>query len=164
MKPDWASRFYIKVFKNGPLHPVLKTRCHIWVASKFVQGYGQFRIGGRCGGKLHRAHRVAWFLAHGSWPRPNALHKCDNPACVRVDHLFEGDHQANATDKMSKGRCNSPKGELHWGSKLGAPQVREIRKLHATGRFTYEALASKYFVDRTQISNIVRRVSWKHIP
>ena len=85
-------RFWSKVAKSDG--------CWLWTAARNEQGYGEFSLDG----KLQRAHRVSFYLAHGRWPEPNALHKCDNPPCVRPDHLFEGTHKENMADMTSKGR------------------------------------------------------------
>jgi len=153
-------RFLAKVDKNGPVHPVLKTRCHLWTASKFVQGYGQFRIGGRVGGKLYRAHRVAFFIKYGRWPTPQALHRCDVRACVRLDHLFEGADQDNATDKAAKGRCASPKGEAHGGAKLTLNTARAIKRKFGTGHYTKTQLSREYDISRREVANIVNGLNW----
>jgi hypothetical protein len=84
-------RFWEKVMKTDG--------CWLWTASMDRHGYGQFCAGGR----PKKAHRVAWFLTHGAWPT-NALHRCDTPACVRPDHLFEGTKADNTADMMLKGR------------------------------------------------------------
>lgn len=61
-----------------------------------------------------------------------------------------------------KGR-SMPSGENHWRAKLTKEQVLEIRRLYATGEWTYQKLADKYCVSYTCIKNIVKRYTWKHI-
>lgn len=50
------------------------------------------------------AHRVAFFLANGRWPRPLCCHSCDYPPCSNPAHLFEGSHSDNAADRTQKRR------------------------------------------------------------
>lgn len=40
-----------------------------------------------------------------------ACHTCDNPACTRPDHLYEGDFVTNMRDCVSRGRHKSNKGK-----------------------------------------------------
>jgi hypothetical protein len=88
MDANTLSRFWSKVDKNGPVLVPALGPCWVWTASRFRTGYGQFRLGPR----IQLAHRVAWLLTNGAWPRECALHRCDGGAlgCVRPDHLFDG--------------------------------------------------------------------------
>jgi hypothetical protein len=76
--------------------------CVVWTASKNRYGYGQLSWRG----KHWEAHRAAWFALTGEKaPRGiGVLHRCDNPACIRIDHLFLGTQAANMADKVAKGR------------------------------------------------------------
>jgi hypothetical protein len=123
-----AERFAEKV------KPV-STGCHEWtgaLAGSF--GYGVLRIDGR----NTRAHRYAWEQAHGPLTAgEHVLHHCDNPRCVRVDHLFLGDHAANAHDASAKGRLGNAK------AKLTAAEVREAFAMRERGE-TYEGIAKRF--------------------
>lgn len=90
-------RFWPKVQKSDG--------CWLWVGGgDSATGYGRIRSGGR-GAPQPLAHRVAWELTYG--PIPDGLwvlHHCDTPRCVRPDHLFLGDAQANVDDAVAKRR------------------------------------------------------------
>ena len=64
-------------------------------------------------GETAYAHRMAWELEHGPIPGDLwVLHRCDNPPCVRLDHLFLGTHADNMADKVAKGR--QARGDDHY--------------------------------------------------
>jgi hypothetical protein len=86
------------------------------------------------------------------------LHRCDNPACVRVSHLFLGTHQDNEDDKCRKNRQS--KGEGHRNAKLIQIDVDLIRGLYSTGEFQQKELAGMFRVGQNQISRIVRHEEW----
>lgn len=80
--------------------------CWEWTASRRGAGYGRFQMGG----KGHAAHRISWEMANG--PIPSGMfvcHRCDNPSCVRPDHLFLGTPSDNTRDAYAKGRQTNPR-------------------------------------------------------
>lgn len=88
-------RFYAKV--------LLGDGCWEWQASRVPAGYGLFRPGGTA--PYMYAHRWAW--AHWNGPIPDGLdvlHHCDNPKCVRQDHLYAGTQSQNNLDAYRRGR------------------------------------------------------------
>lgn len=92
------ARFWAKVSKSDD--------CWNWIGAKNNKGYGQFNVGGIT--KL--AHRIGWEIQGASPPPENlcVLHKCDNPACIRADHLFIGTRSDNMKDCTQKGRNYKP--------------------------------------------------------
>lgn len=139
------TRFWEKVVKTDG--------CWNWNGTKFQSGYGAIGIGGI----LKRAHRVSWELKNG--PITNGLHvlhKCDNPGCVRPDHLFLGTQKDNMVDKTKKGRqAPGPT-----GSKLIPEKVIELRKLYSTGDYSYRQLAAKYSVAKETIKHAITKRTW----
>lgn len=55
------------------------------------------------------------------------------------------------------------KGEEHPQAKLTEENVREIRKLYATGQYRQVDLADRFGVTQVLISKIVRRVVWAYV-
>lgn len=99
-----SERFWSKVNKNGPIHPVLGTRCWTWIGGKRDRGYGAFRYL-----DSQSAHRVSWILKFGQIPKSKLVcHHCDNPSCVNPDHLFVGTSLDNNQDMVKKGRGKYP--------------------------------------------------------
>ena len=92
---DMETRFWAKVNKTDG--------CWVWMASG-NRGYGVIAMPGRSGRMVY-AHRYSYELHYGAFDQSLlVLHHCDNPACVRPDHLFLGTHLDNQQDKVSKGR------------------------------------------------------------
>jgi hypothetical protein len=156
LKIPLADRFAAFVDRDGPIMREGLKRCHVWTGSADPKwGYGRFGIGGRP--KL--ATHVAWFLKFGSWPKDCLLHRCDNPPCVRVSHLFEGSRADNTADAISKGRIL--RGESATNALLTEKSVREIR----CSRERAIVLAERYGVSRFTIVNVRRtnRRIWAHV-
>jgi hypothetical protein len=126
--------------------------CWEWTGSRNKYGYGVIGINW----KTKLTHRVAYELKNG--PIPEGLfvcHHCDNPCCVRPDHLFLGSQKDNMIDMVKKGREGT--------SKLKESQVIEIRRLYKTGLFTQQELGNKFGVSHRQIGYIINKKSWSHI-
>lgn len=117
-------RFWSKVDKNGPTMPHMDSQCWVWTGAARVSAcgrYGQFWLNGR----TVPAARVALLSAGVDVPPGYfACHRCDNPGCVRPDHLFPGTPMDNARDMVEKGRWRGPSdpaanvrrhfGDDHW--------------------------------------------------
>lgn len=116
------------------------------------------------GGKQIVAHVVSWVLHNGSIPNGmKVCHKCDNPRCVRPDHLFLGTHADNMRDMVEKGRHYRFKSNTHPLSDLTAQDVLFIRESIASKKETMKSLSGKFGVTFQCIMRIVRGLSWKHI-
>ena len=146
-----SERFWAKVDKTDG--------CWNWTgAVKRRKPYGVFSVNG----KAKRAHRVAWELTNGPIQDDLCLlHKCDNPSCCRVDHLFLGSPSDNSRDMVQKNRHH--RGEKRTNSKLNESAVNNIRKYYAGGAVTQRWLADVYGVSRQLIGHVVSGKTWKHV-
>lgn len=156
-------RFWRKVNKASGVFGATgsyPTECWVWIAHTDKGGYGQFWFRNT----MVRAHRVVWIINHGEIEaKKHVLHKCDNPPCVRDDHLFIGVPRDNFNDMSAKGRNFIPRGIQHGMSKLSVEDVRNIRDLYGTGEHSYATLARLYKLDKSQIGHIIRRDHWRDV-
>lgn len=82
-------------------------------------------------GKIVAAHRYAWEQANGPIPESMFVcHRCDNPPCINVDHLFLGTPKDNTRDMALKGRDSNSK-KTH--CPRGHPYDRLEKKLSFSG-------------------------------
>lgn len=172
---DVVKRFWTKVNKSDG--------CWEWTAATWGKGYGALGIDKHS----YSAHRISYQMARG--PIPDGLwvlHTCDNPKCVRPDHLWLGTNQDNMTDCLRKGRTTRGKprghnpriaGDEHWSRKhperiprgenrnttLIAEDVRTIRARYEGGGVYMRELAMEYGITLSSVSSIIRRVTWGHV-
>ena len=81
----------------------LDTGCVEWTGYVQPNGYVKLHAGG-----FKWGHRVAWEAVNG--PIPDGLqvcHRCDNPKCLNVEHLFLGTQKDNMQDAKAKGRTRN---------------------------------------------------------
>lgn len=150
-----AERFWAKTEKI-PFHD-----CWEWVGPRLPRGYGyMFDPTGK--GQKTYAHRFAYFLANGPIAGGlSVLHRCDNPSCVRPDHLFLGTQAENLADMDAKGRRRhrAMLGEDNATSKLTVDSVLMVRQSDASGA----SLARLLGVTKECVYAIRKRRTWAHL-
>ena len=149
-------RFWSKVDKTE--------ECWNWTGAIGSTGYGHINEGGKRG-KILTSSRVSYEIHFGKIQDGLfVLHKCDNPKCVRPDHLFLGTNKDNMHDMIGKGRSGlnvgGASGEYCATAKLSWNQVCQIRDLRKYG-FTQKWISEQYSVSPMLISKIVRGIYWK---
>lgn len=135
--------------------------CWVWTGDLDPNGYGRVRWQR----KHIRAHRLAWAWTNGPIPAGLfVLHRCDNPPCVRPDHLFVGTNADNMRDMVAKGRFGDRalRGSTSPNAKLTEALVAELRARRAAGE-SLPSLARLTGVSAAAISNAVRGVTWAHV-
>lgn len=98
-------RFFRHVDRSPGLGP--KGDCEEWTGTRIKGGYGRVRIHRDGRSVLELAHRVAWELKNGPVPKGMVIRhiECDNPPCVREEHLAPGTDADNAKDMWARGRA-----------------------------------------------------------
>jgi hypothetical protein len=145
-------------------HVVRGEGCWEWIGNRNSSGYGITR------GRI-RAHRMSYELFCSPIPvGALVLHRCDNPPCVRPDHLFLGTQQDNMSDMIAKRRHwvwrrpgNIPRGESHHNSTLRVEQMRAIRFLRLAGASSRQ-VARAFAMSKTNVLDICSGRSWSSEP
>jgi hypothetical protein len=97
IEQKYIDRFYTKVDKTDT--------CWIFTGYKDRDGYGQYGIRDQGIKVSYQAHRFSYEAETGIYPgKLLVCHHCDNPSCVRPDHLFLGTNKDNMEDMVKKGR------------------------------------------------------------
>lgn len=128
-----------------PLHCPEIGNCWMWTGGTIGLGYAGFNIGGD---KRIVAHRFSYKMHFGEIPvGMDICHKCDNPKCVRPDHLFPGTAKDNVRDCMSKKRMKFQK-----SPEVFLQGVKMIRKFTDTQVFKIRRLRARHSVPCSRIS------------
>lgn len=101
--------------------------CLIWIGARDRDGYGRPSISN----VRVLAHRLSWWLAHGEIPLGlHVLHRCDQPSCVHIEHLFLGTHEENIRDRENKGRGRVPvRAKGRWTGRMKRSERGPAKKL-----------------------------------
>jgi Mor family transcriptional regulator len=151
---DESERFWHFVQKSD--------ECWLWQGRKNWAGYGLYLPVGCKKNQVQRAHRFIYEFLNGELPDHIAvMHRCDNPPCVRPDHLSAGTWGDNNRDRVTKGRHISE--DKAPSAKLTLTQANEIRQRHSAGGISQGELSRIYGVSGTTIFRIVHGRTY-HVP
>jgi hypothetical protein len=157
------NRYSSKIDTTPGLGP--KGDCWEWKGGLDKANYGIFSFTDDGINMDIKAHRAAYETATGILIPDGkcVLHECDNPPCCKPNHLRVGTHQDNMQDMINKGRqshINVNVGENNGRSKLIWAQVKEIRRLYNTGKYTYKQLAKIFNTSVETIGGIILNNVW----
>ena len=129
------ARFWNRVDKNGPKAYKGLGNCWLWKCS---------RSWGWMSKKYSRGpSRLAYRIQKGEIkPGMLVLHRCDNGACVRGFHLYQGTPARNMQDMLDRGRDNywlRRKGKYSSDlyRKYGCVKSKTIRGVFQRSRFQF---------------------------
>lgn len=109
-----------------------------------------------------RVHRLVLLAFAG--PCPDGMEAChgnDVKTDCRLENLRWDTCSSNKRDALRNGRM--PTGSSRPNSKFTEEQIVQIRKLRRSG-CQLKTIASKFNVSISNISNISRGLTWKHVP
>lgn len=120
--------------------------------------------------KRKTVHSLVARAFHGAPPGPVGSRSGE----YTVDHV-DGDKTNNCADNLewvtsdenrrrAIERGTIPRGATHPRSKLTEDDVRHMRELYESGEHTQTALAEQFGISPSQVSVIIRRKAWKHVP
>lgn len=149
----YASRFWLWVDKTPGLGP--NGDCWLWNLAPASGGYGSYSMLGR----KYKAHRFSVWIREGKEPPEDMVvcHLCDNPICVRPDHLYLGTQLENIADKVAKGR--QTQGSAVWNSKLSNKLVYGLRHIWPEVPLPY--FSEVLGVNRSTLGSARRGDTWK---
>lgn len=134
--------------------------CWNYIGHRNKLGYGRQRFNT----KNMMAYRISWELVNGPVPKGKQLnHKCNNPSCVRPDHLYAGTQKDNMRDVAATGiKRDSVSGQNSVLAKLKNEDVFEIRKMIKSGVAICQ-IGRIFSVHETTIHAIDKGRTWTHI-
>jgi hypothetical protein len=133
--------------------------CIEWSAARDKSGYAIGWLNGRQG----RITRMLWEMERGKIPEGLIVcHKCDNPPCCNLDHLFIGSHKANSDDKRSKSR--EARGEQVMKGVLTDEAVLLCRRLRRGG-LSYPKIIETIGIDCSchAVASAATGKTWSHL-
>jgi hypothetical protein len=135
------------------------------IAGSFAgnRGYTQISVGGR----LYKAHRLAWLYVYGAWPQGDLDHANGNRADNRIANLREATRsQNNHNGPTRANNKHGVKGVVHIAHVRGFPLAKPWRARLTVGRrqihlgyfetpkaaqAAYAAAAAKHFGDFARV-------------
>ncbi len=144
-------------------HAVRSDGCWLWEGHvQKTTGYGTSNWENDDGKLVFiTAHCLSYRLFKGEIPKGKLVrHTCDIRHCVNPEHLIIGTYKNNMEDCVERGRIAN--GEAQGLSVMTEEKVRELRVRVAAGE-KQMYLAPEYGICQATVSQIIRRVTWRHV-
>lgn len=138
--------------------------CWEWTGSRSEDGYGRLNVAGR----PLQASRISWAIHFAPIPADLFVcHHCDNPPCVRPDHLFLGTALHNTRDAIRKGRfAPRPAVPVDFARRvagrrrLSDEHIAAIRSRGAAGESS-RSIAREFGCHHTTVVRLLNGTHWR---
>lgn len=97
------------------------------------------------------------------------LHKCDNPDCRNIDHIFLGSGSDNIIDALNKGRFightgspHSDESKLKMAISIGKLTVENVKEIRNSTEDNW-ILAKKFNVSWRAIYKVRKNLTWRYV-
>lgn len=132
------------------------TGCLEWTGALSSSGYAVINVDKR----RHRVSRLLWEKANGPIPKGRYMcHRCDNPKCVEISHLFAGTPTQNMQDAKNKGRI--ARGDALPQTRITASTAFLVRLFD--GVLAPKEIESRFGISPRHRRAITRREIWQHV-
>jgi AraC-like DNA-binding protein len=122
--------------------------CWLWTGKPNKAGYGRIALDAPNQQTTIMAHRYSYELHFDKIPDSlSVCHHCDNPICVRPDHLFAGTMLDNMQDMINK--------KPHFNRKVFTAELNLILEL-AKSNLTISDIARQSKLSRTTVRRILK--------
>lgn len=115
----------------------------------------------------HKKYTVHRLVAKAFVPNPNNLpevnHKDGCKSNNNASNLEWTTRKGNSDHAFSNGLMHPAKGE-NGNHKLFNKDIEDIRMLYDTGNYSQLDLAERYNINQSQVSRIITKRRWKHLP
>lgn len=105
-------------------------------------------------GGFYKAHRLAWFVMYGEWPKKQIDHINSDRNDNRISNLREATNSENQMNQILKSNNKSGFKGVCWNKRL----KRWVSQININGRVTHLGL----FVDLNEAATTVRNAREKH--
>lgn len=131
--------------------------CHVWKGVKNPDGYGLIEYRDKISKKRVSlgVHRIFYALINNlELSRQDFIcHKCDNPSCVNIEHLFLGNAQINTDDMANKKHRYH-----HRERKYTEVRINEVKLMLKNG------VSMKEVCDKTGLSqSYIWNINWGRV-
>jgi len=153
-----------EVSNYGRVKSFKRTEPRILKTNLGKRGYTSVNLCAGCDSCTTSVHRLVAKMFIGSCPEGLQVnHKDGDKINNRVDNLEYVTPSENVQHSYDVLGHKIPYGVNHYRSKLNDRWVKIIRKMYATGRYTYRELDEIFGVSITVIRLVIKRKTWKHV-